>query len=134
MNSFEIKYNGSLRTSAKHVDSGIVINTDAPKDNHGLGENFSPTDLLCVSLASCMLTIMGIALKKHDVDIKGASALVKKTMGADPRMVSKIEIIIEFPNNYSEKIKQILKRSAYNCPVHKSLSENIEKKIKFIYN
>ena len=67
MNSFEITYNGNLRTSAKHLESGISINTDAPKDNHGLGESFSPTDLLWVSLTSCMLTIMGIALKKQRV-------------------------------------------------------------------
>jgi len=133
MNSFEITYNGNLRTSAKHQESGISINTDAPKDNHGLGESFSPTDLLCVSLTSCMLTIMGIALKKHDVDIKGAFAKVNKTMGVNPRMISKIDIIITFPNNYSDKIKQILKRSAENCPVHKSLSKNIEKNIQFIY-
>ena len=133
MNSFEITYNGNLRTSAKHLESGISIKTDAPKDNHGLGESFSPTDLLCVSLTSCMLTIMGIALKKHDVDIKGALAKVNKTMGANPRMISKIDIIITFPNNYSDKIKQILKRSAENCPVHKSLSKDIEKKIQFIY-
>ena len=67
MNSFEIKYNGNLRTSAKHLESGSIISTDAPKDNHGLGECFSPTDLLCVSLTSCMLTIMGISLKKHNI-------------------------------------------------------------------
>lgn len=134
MNSFEIKYNGNLRTSAKHLESGSIISTDAPKDNHGLGECFSPTDLLCVSLTSCMLTIMGISLKKHNIDIKGAIASVKKFMSTEPRMISRIDIIIEFPNNYTEKIKKILERSANNCPVHKSLSSEVEKNITFIYN
>tara|TARA_B100000131_G_scaffold310558_1_gene342391 strand:+ start:463 stop:864 length:402 start_codon:yes stop_codon:yes gene_type:complete len=133
MNSFEIKYNGNLRTSAKHLESGTIITTDAPKDNHGLGECFSPTDLVCTSLASCMLTIMGIAVKKYEIDITGATAIVKKTMGAAPRMISQIDIVIKFPDNYPDKIKKILERSALNCPVHKSLSDKIKKNITFTY-
>ena len=133
MNSFEIKYNGNLRTSAKHLDSGTIITTDAPKDNHGLGECFSPTDLVCTSLASCMLTIMGIAVKKYEIDITGATAIVKKTMGTAPRMISQIDIVIKFPDNYPDKIKKILERSALNCPVHKSLSDKIKKNITFTY-
>ena len=133
MNSFEIKYKGNLRTSARHIDSGAVINTDAPKDNHGLGEAFSPTDLVCVSLASCMLTIMGISMQKHQIDIKGTTAEVKKTMKSNPRMIGKIHITIYFPKNYSEKIKKLLEKSALSCPVHRSLSSKIEKNIKFIY-
>ena len=133
MNSFEIKYNGNLRTSAKHLESGTIITTDAPKDNHGLGECFSPTDLLCISLASCMLTIMGIALKKYNIDIKNTTATVKKTMSAEPRMISKIDTIIKFPSNYPDKIKKILERAALNCPVHQSLSDKIKKNITFTY-
>lgn len=133
MNSFEIKYNGNLRTSAKHLESGTIITTDAPKDNHGLGECFSPTDLVCTSLASCMLTIMGIAVKKYEIDITGATAIVKKTMGTAPRMISQIDIVIKFPDNYPDKIKKILERSAFNCPVHKSLSDKIKKNITFTY-
>ena len=133
MNSFEIKYNGNLRTSAKHLESGTIITTDAPKDNHGLGECFSPTDLVCTSLASCMLTIMGIAVKKYEIDITGATAIVKKTMGTAPRMISQIDIVIKFPDNYPDKIKKILERSALNCPVHKSLSDKIKKNITFTY-
>ena len=133
MNSFEIKYNGNLRTSAKHLESGTIITTDAPKDNHGLGECFSPTDLVCTSLASCMLTIMGIAVKKYEIDITGATAIVKKTMGTAPRMISQIDSVIKFPNNYPDKIKKILERSALNCPVHKSLSDKIKKNITFTY-
>ena len=133
MNSFEIKYTGNLRTSATHLESNTIIDTDAPKDNHGLGESFSPTDLVCASLASCMLTIMAIAMQKHKVDLKGTIASVKKTMKSKPRMISQIDITIIFPEIYTDKIKIILERSALNCPVHKSLSEKIEKNIKFIY-
>ena len=80
MNTFEIKYQGNLRTSSTHLDSGSVISTDAPKDNHGLGETFSPTDMVCSALASCILTIMAIAVEKNNIDIKGTTAIVKKTM------------------------------------------------------
>ena len=92
MNTFEIKYLGGLRTSSTHLDSGSVINTDAPKDNHGLGETFSPTDMVCSALASCILTIMAIAVEKNNKDIKGTLAKVKKTMGSNPRRIIKIHI------------------------------------------
>ena len=133
MNSFEIKYKGNLRTSARHIESGAIIDTDAPKDNHGLGETFSPTDLVCVPLASCMLTIMGISMQKHQVSLKGTTAKVKKMMKSNPRMIGQIDITIYFPQDYSDKIKQILKKSALSCPVHRSLSSEIEKNIQFIY-
>ena len=133
MNTFEIKYLGNLRTSAIHVDSGSNISTDAPKDNHGLGETFSPTDMVCTALASCILTIMAIAVEKNDIDIKNTQAIVKKTMGNNPRRIAKIEIDIRFPKEYDVKTKTILERAAYNCPVHHSLSESVEKKINFIY-
>ena len=133
MNTFKIKYLGNLRTSAIHVDSGSKISTDAPKDNHGLGETFSPTDMVCTALASCILTIMAIAVEKNDIDIKNTQAVVKKTMGNKPRRIAKIEIDIRFPKDYDVKTKTILERAAYNCPVHHSLSESVEKKINFIY-
>ena len=134
MNKFEITYEGNLRTKAVHLESGSSLDTDAPKDNQGLGEKFSPTDLVCTSLASCMLTIMGIAMQKYNIDLKGTTASVKKTMGTEPRMISQIDIIVNFPTSYDDKIKIILERAANNCPVHKSLSNQIEKNIKFIYN
>tara|TARA_X000001036_G_C20528267_1_gene745140 strand:+ start:265 stop:669 length:405 start_codon:yes stop_codon:yes gene_type:complete len=134
MDKFEITYDGNLRTSAEHLDSGSKINTDAPKDNQGLGQKFSPTDLVCVSLASCMLTIMGIAMQKYNIDLQGTTASVKKTMGVEPRMISQIDIAIKFTTSFDEKIKTILERSAHNCPVHKSLSNDIKKNITFIYN
>ena len=133
MNTFEIKYLGDLRTSSTHLDSGSVINTDAPKDNHGLGEAFSPTDMVCSALASCILTIMAIAVEKHHIDIKETTAIVKKTMGNSPRRISKIDIDLTFPKQYDSKTKTILERAAYNCPVHHTLSESVEKNISFKY-
>ena len=133
MNTFEIKYLGNLRTSSSHLDSGSVINTDAPKDNHGLGEAFSPTDMVCSALASCILTIMAIAVEKHHIDIKQTTAIVKKTMGNSPRRIAKIDIDLTFPKQYDSKTKTILERAAYNCPVHHTLSESVEKNISFKY-
>ena len=133
MNKFEIKYQGNLRTIATHLDSGSEIRTDAPKDNHGLGQTFSPTDMVCSALASCILTIMAIAVEKNNVDIKGTKAMVKKTMGNNPRRIAEIQIDIVFPKEYDSKTKTILEKAAYNCPVHHTLSETVEKNISFTY-
>ncbi len=133
MNTFEIKYKGNLRTTATHLDSGSKISTDAPKDNHGLGEAFSPTDMVCSALASCILTIMAIALEKKGISIKGTTAIVKKTMGNNPRRISKIDIELTFPTDYDEKTRVILERAAHNCPVHHTLSNEVEKNINFIF-
>ena len=133
MNKFEIKYQGNLRTIATHLDSGSEISTDAPRDNHGLGQTFSPTDMVCSALASCILTIMAIAVEKNNVDIKGTTAMVKKTMGNNPRRIAKIEIDIVFQKEYDSKTRTILERAAYNCPVHHTLSEAVEKNISFTY-
>ena len=133
MNTFEIKYKGDLRTTAIHLDSGSEISTDAPKDNHGLGETFSPTDMVCTALASCILTIMAIAVEKDNIDIKGTTAVVKKTMGTNPRRIAKIDIVLTFPREYDQKTKTVLESAAYNCPVHHTLSETVEKNISFTY-
>lgn len=133
MSSFEIKYQGNLRTTATHLDSGSEINTDAPKDNHGLGEAFSPTDMVCSALASCILTIMAIAVEKNGININGTKAMVTKTMENNPRRISKIDIELTFTKNYDAKTKIILERAAFNCPVHQSLSNKVEKNINFIY-
>jgi len=133
MNTLEIKYQGDLRTTATHLDSGSKISTDAPKDNHGLGATFSPTDMVCSALASCILTIMAIAVEKNNVDIKNTIAIVKKTMGNNPRRIIKIEINLTFPKKYDLKTRSILQKAANNCPVHHSLSEKTEKDISFTY-
>ena len=133
MNTFEIKYLGDLRTTATHLDSGSEISTDAPKDNHGLGETFSPTDMVCSALASCILTIMAIAVEKNNIDIKYTKAIVKKTMGNNPRRITRIDVDLTFPKKYDSKTKTILERAAYNCPVHHTLSKNVDKNISFKY-
>ena len=133
MNTYEVKYQGNLRTTAIHLDSGSEINTDAPKDNHGLGKTFSPTDMLCSALASCILTIMAIAVEKNGVDIKDTTASVKKTMGNNPRRITQIDVDLTFPKKYDSKTKTILERAAYNCPVHHTLSKKVDKNISFKY-
>lgn len=121
-----IIYKGNLRCEAQHVQSKSTIETDAPMDNRGKGERFSPTDLLCVSLATCMLTTMGIKAADLDVDIANSRAEVTKHMGSDPRRVIKIEIVVSLPGNANEKERLILERAGNNCPVAKSVHPDIE--------
>jgi putative redox protein len=132
MKTSKIIYRGELRTEATHLRSGQTIITDAPPDNKGKGEAFSPTDLLATSLGNCMLTIMGIAAQNHQMNIDGAEAEITKIMAAEPRRVG--EIIVEFkmpPNNYSDKEKRLLEHSAHTCPVAKSLSADLKQTIIF---
>jgi len=127
-------YLGDLRTRATHVRSGMEIITDAPLDNKGKGEAFSPTDLLAASLGSCMVTIMGIAAREHGFNIDGTQLRIWKIMASDPRRVGEIKIEITFPkNNFSEKQRKIIERSAYTCPVYLSLHPELTKTISFIY-
>lgn len=126
----KVIYQGNLRTEATHLKSGNVIYTDAPTDNHGKGEAFSPTDLASTSLASCILTIMGIAANRHDIDIKGTKADVEKIMTSDPRRIGKINITITMPDlEYSSKQKKILEAAAHHCPVGLSLHDETEENI-----
>jgi putative redox protein len=134
MKTSKINYMGNLRTEATHLRSGQTIITDAPPDNNGKGEAFSPTDLLATSLGSCMLTIMGIAAEKHTINIEGTSLEITKIMASDPRRVS--EIIVEFKmpeNSFSDKEKKILENAAYTCPVAKSLSSELKQTVIFNY-
>ena len=131
----EIQYKGNLRTRAKHLKSGEEIITDAPTDNNGKGEAFSPTDLLATSLASCAMTIMGIAANMHGIDIAGTKAEVLKHMAADPRRVSGVDVTFTMPDKaYSQKEKTILERAALTCPVAKSLHPDIIQNFTFIWN
>jgi len=126
-------YDGNLRTSLKHLLSSQEIKTDAPLDNQGKGEFFSPTDLLCSSLASCMLTIMAIAANKHEVDIKGAYIEVAKKMSLSPRMIASIKLDVNFKQGFSGKHRLVLERAALSCPVHRSLSSKVNIDINFNY-
>ncbi|MFN9710326.1 MAG: OsmC family protein [Bacteroidota bacterium] len=131
-----IVYQGQLRTSATHLQSQSVIESDAPTDNHGKGERFSPTDLLATSLGSCMLTIMGIKAGEMNINLDGTKADIQKHVKADPRRVSGIDIIITFPStlSLSDKEKTILKNAALACPVAKSLHPDLEQKVEFLWN
>jgi len=135
MPTIHTTYIGDLRTEAVHIQSGEKIITDAPTDNQGRGEAFSPTDLATASLASCMLTIMGIAANTHGFNIDGTKADVTKIMASNPRRIGQIDIHLWFPpNNYSEKEKKLIERSAFSCPVFLSLHPDLEKNIHFHFN
>ncbi len=133
MATIETVYQGTLRTQATHVQSGTAILTDAPVDNQGKGEAFSPTDLLAAALGSCMLTIMGIAAKQHQLNIDNTTCSITKIMAAEPpRRVGEIVVNLKFPEtNYTEKDKKILEKAALTCPVYLSLHPDIKKTVDF---
>lgn len=131
MATIETTYLGDLRTEATHLQSGTKIITDAPIDNQGKGEAFSPTDLLAASLGSCMLTIMGIKARVSNIDIVGTTISITKIMTADPRRVSEIVINFKFPKAYTEKEQLLLERAALTCPVYYSLHEDLKKTVDF---
>jgi len=127
----KVTYLGNLRTSSVHLQSGTEILSDAPKDNHGKGEAFSPTDLLANALGSCMISIMAIKSKDLDLDLTGSTIDVTKIMQSEPRKITKIEIVMNMSISADEKNKTILERVAMNCPVLLSLNPDIEKDITF---
>ena len=130
----KVVYSGSLRTEATHLASNQKIITDAPIDNHGKGEAFSPTDLVATSLASCMMTIMGIVAERNQIDIKGATAEVRKIMGENPRRISEIKIEFNFYKSISLKDRKKIEKVAESCPVSNSLSKKLIESLNFIYN
>lgn len=128
----QTKYPGGLRTSSVHLQSGQVVITDAPTDNNGRGEAFSPTDLLSTSLACCMITIMGIVANRHNINIDGTEAEVSKIMGTDPRRV--IEIVVALTvqgKDLADKDKRLLENAAFTCPVAKSLHPDLKQTVSF---
>src|SRR5690554_1757080 len=127
----KVTYKGDLRTSCVHIRSGNRYITDAPIDNNGKGEAFSPTDTVATGLASCMMTVMGIKAKTLELDLRGSTAEVTKHMAAAPRRISKIEVRLELPGNISEKDRKILEHTANTCPVNQSLHPDIERIIEF---
>ena len=132
MNTATITYQSNLRTSCQHVKSGATFITDAPTDNNGKGEAFSPTDTIASALGSCMLTVMGIkAQTMEGVTIDGATALVTKTMSSNPRRISKIEVVLKFPVKLESKTQKILENTGNTCPVHYSIHPDIEKVITY---
>jgi uncharacterized OsmC-like protein len=131
MATSSIKYVGDLRTICIHLQSGTEIVTDAPTDNHGKGEAFSPTDLVATALGSCMVSIMAIKSKDLNVDLKDSTVSVTKIMQSEPRKIAKIEVVLNMSIETSEKNKIILERAAMTCPVLLSLHPDIEKDVVF---
>ncbi len=129
----KIIYNGSLRTTATHLKSGTVIETDAPPDNQGLGERFSPTDLVATALGSCMMTIMGIAARTHSINMDNSECSIEKIMADSPRKIAEVVVHLYMKGQeiFSEKEKTILERAALTCPVYLSLHPDLKKTVTF---
>ncbi|HWB63771.1 MAG TPA: OsmC family protein [Chitinophagales bacterium] len=130
----KVIYDGNLRTRLTHVYSGTEITNDAPLDNQGLAQSFSPTDLCATSLASCMITIMGIKARDMGLDLTGTEIEVTKVMAANPRRIAEIQATLRFPqNNFTERDKAVLEAAGRNCPVSKSLHPDIKQELTFIW-
>lgn len=134
MTTVKMTYCGNLRTEATHLQSGKKILTDAPVDNKGKGEAFSPTDLLASALGSCILTIIGISAEAYNFSIEGTKVEITKTMISNPRRIGELEVIINFVhNNFSAREKRLIESAARTCPVGKSLHPEIKDTIIFNY-
>lgn len=127
----KVTYTGELRTTCEHLSSGNTFITDAPTDNNGLGQAFSPTDTVATGLGSCMLTVMGIKARNLEVDLTDSTVEITKHMASDPRRIAKIEALIRVPAEVSDKNRKILENTAKTCPVLYSLHPDIEKIIDF---
>lgn len=132
MPTVEATYLGNLRVECEHVQSGTKIITDAPRDHHGQGQAFSPTDLCCTSLGACVMTIIGIWAAEKNIDLAGTRIEITKTMAADPRRIKKIELVYHFPpHKFGDEEKAAIERIARTAPVPLSLSENVEQEFVF---
>ena len=132
MVEINIVYEGTLHCSAVHAPSGTVLTTDAPKDNMGMGESFSPTDLVATALGTCIVTTMGIVAQRHGIDIKGTKVRVEKHMNTvGPRRIGRLPVEIRVPQVISTEDRQRLENAAAACPVHKSLHPDVDAPITF---
>lgn len=131
----KVIYKGGLRTEATHMRSGTVIETDAPVDNQGKGERFSPTDLVSVALATCIVTTIGIASDTRDIDITGTECEVEKIMDSNPRKIGEIRIKLTFPKDkqYTDREKMLLENVANTCPVARSLHPDLKQTLTFVW-
>lgn len=134
MVKIEIAYRGQLRCEATHAPSKCQILTDAPVDNHGKGESFSPTDLVATALGTCILTIMAIFAERNSVDLQGTSVTVEKHMSTNPpRRIARLPVTVELSSSLEAAMREKLEVAAHNCPVHKSLHPDIDAPIEFNY-
>jgi uncharacterized OsmC-like protein len=132
MVKIEAIYTGGLRCRATHGPSKASFVTDAPVDNHGKGESFSPTDLVATALGTCMLTTMGLVAERHGWPLEGARAQVEKHMVADPeRRIAKLAVVLSIPGRHDDKVRAALERAALTCPVHRSLRPEVEIPVRF---
>jgi len=128
----DVCYRGELRCEATHAPSSCTVLTDAPVDNHGRGESFSPTDLVATALGTCMLTVMGIVARRHDWDVDGTRVTVTKHMVNEPvRRIAKLEVELTGPGGLDERARTTLERAARTCPVHQTLAGAVEMPIAF---
>lgn len=134
MVAIRIDYQGNLHCRAIHGPSGTALITDAPADNGGTAESFSPTDLVATALGTCILTVMGTKAQSLDIDISGSTATVEKEMASAPRRIGRLATKICIPHRLTEQIRQRLERAAFTCPVHKSLSAEIDMPIDFVWD
>lgn len=130
-----IIYKGNLRTEMKHLQSGTIVETDAPTDNNGKGERFSPTDLVATALGSCMLTIMAISAESKSISIEGTKCEITKIMEANPRRIGEIivKLFVHGQDSYDEKARTILEKAALTCPVYLSLHPEMKKTVEFVW-
>ena len=134
MPTVKTKYLGNLRTENEHLQSGCKLITDAPLDNQGRGEAFSPTDLAAAALGDCIMTIMGIKARDKEIDLEGTQIEITKIMASNPRRIGEIQVTFRFPDKpYSEKDKKLLEAVSKTCPVALSLHPNIKQNIQFIW-
>lgn len=135
MIEINVLYEGDLHCKATHKPSGVIIETDAPVDNHGKGESFSPTDLLATSLSVCNMTIMGIIAKDKGINLEGSKIRIEKHMSDNlPRRIAKLVVQFEMAQGISKNIRALLESAAQNCPVAKSIHPDIKVEYKFNYN
>jgi uncharacterized OsmC-like protein len=128
------RYEGHLRTEATHTASGTVIQTDAPVDNHGRGEAFSPTDLVGTALGTCILTTMAIVAERHQVDLVGSSFMMQKIMSQEPpRRIAQLTIELHLPAALSPADRALMERTAHTCPVALSLNPELKQEVRFVY-
>jgi putative redox protein len=131
MVEIKIAYEGDLRCTAKHGPSGVTLTTDAPTDNMGKGESFSPTDLVATALGTCMLTTMGIAAQRMSIDLKGTRVTVTKEMSASPRRIARLTVTFNIAAKVTAEDKQKLENAALTCPVHKGMHPDVQMPITF---
>jgi putative redox protein len=134
MVQINLEYAGELRCEAQHGPSGQKLTTDAPVDNHGKGESFSPTDLVATALGTCMLTVMGIFAGRHEIDLRGARVTVQKEMTTGPvRRIARLTTELHMPIPATHPQREALERVALTCPVHQSLHPDVDKPVRFVW-